>query len=143
MVQPIYTEPGVYLDGNQGWHNHYRAVDLAVNAGMALSDEDRANLEAYRKDDGYLMDSADAPGAITDQGGLVDRATEYLETVTAPGLVWEWDAGELSLSRLQHEWEYGEPGSKIRRCGTCGERETYWDDDAYPDDPCPGAPDED
>ena len=35
----------------------------------------------------------------------------------------------------KHRWDYY---SQIRECAVCRMRETYWDDEAYPYDPCPG-----
>jgi hypothetical protein len=35
-----------------------------------------------------------------------------------------------------HVWDYGRAGGAIRQCTRCGERETYWDDNAHPDNPC-------
>lgn len=40
---------------------------------------------------------------------------------------------------LRHQWDYGSPGTAIRVCSACKERETYWDDDEYPNNPCPVA----
>lgn len=37
-----------------------------------------------------------------------------------------------------HAWQYD---GVIRKCSTCGERETYWDDEEYPIDPCRAAVD--
>lgn len=36
----------------------------------------------------------------------------------------------------KHDWEYG---SEIRRCSKCKVKEAYWDDEAYPNDPCPAV----
>lgn len=39
----------------------------------------------------------------------------------------------------EHDWDYGRDGrAAIRQCRQCGEREAYWDDDEYPDNPCRG-----
>lgn len=39
----------------------------------------------------------------------------------------------------EHDWDYGRDGrAAIRQCQQCGERETYWDDDEYPYNPCRG-----
>lgn len=131
---------GTHLDGAHGWHNNYAVVDLAMEHGMELDAEERADLEAYRKDQGHGSHNPDGvPGALLNQGGLVDKATNFLESVTEDGLSWEWDAGELSLAPVAHTWEYH---GAIRECSECKLRETYWDDEEYPVDPCPGADDD-
>lgn len=38
-----------------------------------------------------------------------------------------------------HKWQHSRSrlaGTPIRTCSTCGSQETYWDDEAYPFDPC-------
>lgn len=90
---------GCWLDGNAGWHNHYRVVQLAVGQGFDLKPEDEKALDAYvqwRRDEiedeeGVLAE------AITGQGGLVDKATDHLEGLAPAGHHFEWDMGELSL----------------------------------------------
>jgi hypothetical protein len=37
----------------------------------------------------------------------------------------------------RHEWSYS---GQIRWCWVCGDKETYWDDEEYPIDPCYGDP---
>lgn len=145
---------GVHLDGAHGWHNNYRVVDMALSYGMILDERDHADLAAYKAGDA----SDEANGAVIDQGGLVDQATEFLDEITEPGSSWEWDMGELSLVQdedeepvydtdpitgqatvpvTKHAWEYR---GQIRECPVCRLREAYWDDEAYPVDPCPGDP---
>lgn len=38
-----------------------------------------------------------------------------------------------------HEWDYGDGFAAIRQCRICKERETAWDDEDYPINPCPGV----
>lgn len=39
----------------------------------------------------------DAATAMLDQGGLVDKATDYLNSLAPEGMIFDWDMGELSL----------------------------------------------
>lgn len=107
------ADVGTYFDGSQGWRNNYRVVDLAVSHGMQLTSEEITDLDAYR-----IAGSAnsDAFGAVIDQGGLCDRATEYLGSITANGLVWVWDMGELSLIPLCQTEDY--EGDECAHCPT-------------------------
>lgn len=87
------ADAGCYLDGHLGWHNHKRVIDLAQQYGFTVSDSDRELVEAY--DEGREANDGDwAYDVIAD---LVDAATDYLQSITAEGMVWEWDMGELSL----------------------------------------------
>lgn len=104
MTEYTFTraDVGCYLDGAMGWHNTYRVIELAQSHGYALSDADARYVSAYR--DGLLAmispQSGDAIGLpeIADAvREIADDATEYLYTITEPGLVWDWDAGELCL----------------------------------------------
>lgn len=87
-------EAGCWLDGAQGWHNNYRVVRRAVEYGMELPPEDHALLDRY--EDAHETND-EAAGAIIDQGGLADRATEYLNQHAPDGYVFVWEANELSL----------------------------------------------
>lgn len=101
-IKPVvFTDEsaGTYLSGAMGWHNHFRVCELARNmTHWVLPTGDHDILDAYR------ADTDDPDGSIADgmlgQGGLVDEATKRLQDHTAPGLVWVWDMGELSLTPL-------------------------------------------
>lgn len=83
-------DEGCYLDGAFGWHNMYRVVDFAVDYGMTLDATEQEALRLYKGDDAgeYTLDIVHE---------LADKATDYLQSITDPGMTWEWDAGELCL----------------------------------------------
>lgn len=101
-------EAGCWLDGHYGWHNTYRVVERAQALGMVLSADDTTLTDWYREH-GSAMDVActlpsgetlivdDAWEAAAGQGGLSDKATEYLYGLAPVGYVFEWDAGEPCL----------------------------------------------
>lgn len=91
-----YADAGCYLDGAQGWRNAGRVVDLAHDNGMHVTDEQWAHVNAFLAG----SDDENVHLAISDRGELSDLATDYLSAITADGMVWEWDAGELSLLPL-------------------------------------------
>ena len=103
----VYTESdcGTHLDGSQGWHNTARVVRKAMTHGFEITADELASLEAYES--GEQNDDTDIVG---EQGGLSDRATEYLGEITAPGLEWVWDMGELSLMTETQADEFGHHG---------------------------------
>lgn len=84
---------GCWLEGSQGWTNHYRVVYLAQSYGFKIDKSDEKEVDRYRADHGM----SESGEAITGQGGLVDKATEYLESLAPVGFHFEWDMGELSL----------------------------------------------
>lgn len=106
-----HSDAGCWLDGHQGWHNNYRVIDRAFEHGWKPNDypgdenDTRAIRDAYatRADSVTLPSSGekvtadDFNGLMIDQGGIVECATDYLNTVAPPGFVVEWDMGELSL----------------------------------------------
>jgi hypothetical protein len=92
---------GTWLDGCHGWTNAYRVVDRAEEFGFVVPAEYADALRRYREEDydGLTDDQRYAVnGAIVDQGGLSDMATDYLEERAPYGYTFFWDAGELSLS---------------------------------------------
>lgn len=94
---------GCWLEGSQGWHNNYRVIDRAIEWGW--KPDDLADVEAISQayadqvETITLADgsSCDVAGAVIDQGGLSDEATDYLQSIAPDGYVFWWDAGELSL----------------------------------------------
>ena len=102
---------GCWLDGHMGWHNHYRVIDVAFGWGWKPADEADVRVIShayeYQREtvtlaSGEVIDTA---GAMLDQGGLVDSATEYLESIAPEGYTFEWDMGELSLiHETETEW---------------------------------------
>jgi hypothetical protein len=111
-------DAGCYLDGCMGWHNTWRAVNLARDLGWKPSYEgaSKKSLALYRRQvtravKFYAAGDTDATlnskyetltydqvaEWITGQGGLCDEATDYLNTLVPEGYVFNWDMGELSL----------------------------------------------
>lgn len=112
---------GTWLDGSQGWHNTYRAVERAREWGWKPSYgfASPKGLAHYRRtitrackfyaagDTGAIfrtkheeMTYDDVAEWFIGQGGLCDQATEYLDSIAPEGYVFDWDAGELSLSAI-------------------------------------------
>lgn len=107
------AEAGCWLDGHMGWHNHYRVVDLAFDYGWSPDDRDVivAIRDAYAADPyrdtaevitGPLIPETVHLGeAVFGQGGLVDDATDYLQSLAPEGYWFEWDMGELCLVAIE------------------------------------------
>lgn len=99
------VEAGCWFEGAHGWTNSYRIVDLAVHHGMELDAEDAAVVEWYRENGGSGDGSdgeLDKQEAMTGQGGITDKATEYLDEQLPTGWVLRWDAGEVTVLR---DWD--------------------------------------
>lgn len=96
------ADQGCYLDGHFGWHNTYRVVQLAQSFGFVVDDADDVHaLEAY--EDGSADDAQWE--AVAGQGGLADKATDFLNGLTEEGLAWIWDCGELCLLAVDEDGE--------------------------------------
>jgi hypothetical protein len=99
------VEPGCWFDGAHGWTNSYRVVDLAVHHGMELDAEDAAVVEWYRSSGDSDADASDDElsklEAMTGQGGLSDKATDYLMEQLPEGWTLRWDDGLTCL----RDWE--------------------------------------
>lgn len=98
-------DKAVYLSGNYGWHNNYSVVWLAYEWGMDLDSAEKSLLRAYQNSHGEKF-SYETESNYISIDELVDRATDYLQSVTEEGLAWEWDAGELSLVDVTDTEEY-------------------------------------
>lgn len=88
-------ETGTWIGGSHGWQANYMVVYLAESYGFHLDDEDQYAIAKYRFHRGLVSD--ELIEAITGQGGLVDKATEHMQSLAPAGHHFEWDAGELSL----------------------------------------------
>lgn len=88
-------QAGCWLGGHGGWTNSYRVIYLAESYGFTLTEEDQDAVVKYRAHHGVTED--ELIEAVIGQGGLVDKATAYLESLVPEGYHFEWDAGELSL----------------------------------------------
>lgn len=101
---------GTWLDGTMGWHNAYRVIDRAQSYGFQIPPGYGEALRRYREDDydGLTDDErSDTSGAIIDQGGLSDQATDFLEEHAPEGYTFVWDAGELSLMTVEDADTFG------------------------------------
>lgn len=92
---------GTWLDGVNGWTNTYRVIEIAESHGFKIDDRDRAAIEWYKETSGGCGDGTDAEEdmaeAIVGQGGLSDKATEYMQELLPEGWVLRWETSELSL----------------------------------------------
>lgn len=103
----VYTESdcGTHLDGCHGWANSARVVRKAMVHGFKLTPGELAGLEQFENGE-----QNDATDVVNEQGGLADRATEFLGEITTAGLVWVWDMGELTLMSETDADEFGHFG---------------------------------
>lgn len=97
------VETGCWLDGAAGWTNSYRIVDTAVHHGMELDAEDTAVVDWYREGGDSDTDASDETlnklEAMTGQGGITDKAIEYLGEQLPEGWVLNVDMGEYIVMR--------------------------------------------
>lgn len=95
------TGVGCWLDGWHGWTNAYRVVDLAMSHGMELDAEDAAIVEWYRESGESDADASDETlnklEAMNGQGGISDKATDYLMEQLPEGWTLRWDDGLTCL----------------------------------------------
>ena len=103
------SEAGTWLEGSQGWNNNWRVIDRALAWGWNGGPDGRAFAEeissVYAESDGpetitWEGEEISVAGAVLDQGGLSDMATEYLDSIAPAGYRFEWDAGELSMIKF-------------------------------------------
>ncbi|MBD3004575.1 hypothetical protein [Streptomyces sp. 5-10] len=117
-VKMIYTaealergdfQLGTVFDENQGNINNARVVRLAMEHGMTLDAEQTGWLEAFEADPkGYEAGEGwSYYDAVTEQGGLSDKATEYLEERTDERFAWVWDTGGLTLMEMSEADTFG------------------------------------
>jgi hypothetical protein len=92
---------GTWFEGRMGWHNTYRIIETAETHGFTMDADDRKALDWYKETSGGCGngtdDEEDMAEAIVGQGGLSDRASDYMEELLPDGWTLLWDAGELSL----------------------------------------------
>lgn len=97
------VETGCWLDGAAGWTNSYRIVDTAVHHGMELDAGDAAVVEWYREGGDSDTDASDETlnrlEAMTGQGGITDKAIEYIGEQLPDGWVLHVDMGEYIVMR--------------------------------------------
>lgn len=93
MIHFTDLNTGTIFDGCHGWRNTSRAIRLAMIYRMTLDTEEITAVEAYESGDA----DDEQHEMVVGQGELCDRATDHLREITASGLEWVWDMGELSL----------------------------------------------
>lgn len=64
---------------------------------------------------------------------LRDDTPDYIREMWPGGEAEPMSVDDIPTEYVPHDWQYG---GAIRTCSRCGEREAYWDDEEYPDDPC-------
>lgn len=84
------ADAGTWLDGFHGWTNGYRAVERAVEWGWKIPEEYAEGWAAFQANYGDSDLWHDANG---DDGGFVDKATDYLQEIAPEGFVFRWDDG--------------------------------------------------
>lgn len=98
------VETGCWLDGAAGWTNSYRVVDIATHHGMTLDADDQAVVDWYREggeSEGASDAELDKLEGMTGQGGITDRAIEYLEERLPEGWTLCVDMGEYIVTRVE------------------------------------------
>lgn len=111
MARITAADHGTWLDGAHGWTNGYRAVERAISFGWTVPEEYAEGWAAFQKRHGDSDLWEDANG---DDGGFVDAATDYLQTLTPEGYVFRWDAGELALVPAWMDCADGGGGCEIK-----------------------------
>lgn len=107
---------GCWLDGHFAADNPARVIDRAEEYGFVVPAEDADARHVYAS--GVHGISDDDYETVVGQGGLSDKATEYLDLRAPAGYEFYWDAGELSLVE---SWqlcasEYGGGCTETTRC---------------------------
>jgi hypothetical protein len=99
------ADAGCLIDGHHGWHGHAMAIDLAVDAGMPLTDQDQDILDRYRSGDPDQDPEGNLSDAMINQGGLLDQSEDWLNDHAAPeGYSFGWHDGEFFLWSTE-TWE--------------------------------------
>lgn len=92
---------GCWLDGHMGYHNAYRVVLRAEEYGFKVPEEYASGMDKYREHGSQIgfeeLLTDEEHEAINGQGGLSEKATEWLEELAPDGHTFLWDAGELTL----------------------------------------------
>lgn len=92
------ADAGTWLEGSRGWSNGYRAVLRAAKWGWKVPEEHWEGWTAFVT--AALNGTYDPilwAKANGNSGELVDKATEYLQSLAPDGYVFVWDKGGLSL----------------------------------------------
>jgi hypothetical protein len=111
------ADTGCYLSGHMGWHNEYRAIDLAEAHGFTMEDSEHDIVDRFRRDVPELTFSE-----FDYVHELCDAATNHLQSVTESGLYWSWDMGELSLvpACRSDGWDPNDECEHCERAGVPG-----------------------
>lgn len=145
MPRITSADAGTWLEGSQGWHNAYRVIWRAQEYGLVLSADDAAIANAYAEElesvtlsTGETLDADTIHVCVSGQGELSDRATEYLQSITQEGWIFEWDCGELYLYHsgecvdCKHDCPWTRVPGPIGApfCSVCDDHMENSDDDA-------------
>lgn len=92
MIDMTNIQPGCYVDGHHGHYGIARMIEVAVDIGYPIAEDDAqlvADYDAHNADDGYDFD-----GLVW----IADRATDWLnDNARLDGHYWEWNDGEFGL----------------------------------------------
>jgi hypothetical protein len=102
-TQPFTGEVGCWLDSALGWHNTYRAIDIAVSYGYRLRPWERKALEDYR--DGKTIEESPDTEWVHE---TLEQSLEWLNDRVIPDNMFvDFFEGNLICA----EWLCGDPNS--------------------------------
>ena len=103
----IFTDSdiGCWIDGAFGIDHAARKLsimlisNMPINSGTNTSQFPSTSLaECYQRLSDSAMASENLYFSLSDDHSEFKEATDYLQSVTADGLVWLWEAGDLILT---------------------------------------------
>jgi hypothetical protein len=114
IIKATADQAGCWIEDSWGHYDGIRAVMIAWDRGMPHDQDDEKIVNAYRAgvfevlaDGTEVKGQEDAGGYLNEQGGMVDKAVEWLtENVAPAGFHFEWDDG-LQMLECSHTWVAG------------------------------------
>jgi hypothetical protein len=95
------VETGCVADGaNRGWYVGRRVIEEAESLGWELDAEGVAAVELYYSGETDVEGYDDAADIVSNQGGILDEAEQWLNDHTSEGFVWCWFDGSFFLSPI-------------------------------------------
>lgn len=92
-------QPGCLFDSALGHYVHPEVIKLARREGMNFDPFEEFTLNRYDA----LWDAPDYPDLVS-QGGLLDKAVEWLNDNRAPhGYLFDFNEGDFGLYRDNHD----------------------------------------
>lgn len=95
LIRPGDDNAGTWLDGARGWTISAEVIRIAWRFGMPHSDWDESIVTAYERNEEWVTlgaygvrEKIDVPGAIINQGGMVDTAESWLNDHVAAEGYW-------------------------------------------------------